>query len=273
MPSMSHAVRGALIGLMTSTALIAPALADWAPTGQIGVASADALLWDPVDPKTLYAGGTNAVYVSHDMGATWTAASIPTLPMASTFVTSILRDPTTKAIDVSIGSAVLRTASPGAAWTSTALPNASFVADPKVADQAWMLSNNQVFRSANHGISWSARAGRVGTDGSIYPTALAVDAQPTQGVYVVSNGSLLKSTNLGASFNTLFTPLPQNTTSVSNIATGPLATLYAIVNSSNPYPAPATSIVAESTDGGLSWGSRSAGLPASALLQFIAVVR
>lgn len=251
--------------------LSAPAMAGWTASGPFGVAEPSSLAWDPTDPKTLYAGAINGVFVSRDLGATWTEWPIPTGPGLANSIAPLMIDPGTGAVEVSAGGPLLRTSKLGTAWapvlTGPSQPG-GFVADPAMPREFIAYYQNELYRSVSGGAVWTQLNPSKGTSFPDF-VSLAVDPQTPLTLYAAgSQQTLLKSINGGRSFSPVLT-LTCCSSYIPLVAAGSAGAVYAVVDTNISGTPGSTSTIIRSANGGSSW-SASAGLATNAYLTTLA---
>ncbi len=302
MPSLrrSHLV------LILALLLPGPAAAGvWVPAGPEG-GYVHALLLDPSDPRVLHAAaGLGGVFESRSAGAAWSPANEG---IRNTSVLSLAADPSHPET-IYAGTeleGVFRSDDGGATWSfrSVGIPDGSAVtallAAPgavyAIAGDDSSRLTNQVYKSADRGLSWSPLE-------LTHVAALALDpADPHRLYAALPDLGVCRSTDDGATWTALTRGLPANGSAttvlgvgsavyaafeghglfrstdggdhwqrvshggldgarVVSLVAGPPATLYAVTEMGKP---PSHGLL-RSTDGGAHWQPAGQGLPADFL--------
>lgn len=212
----------------------------------------DRVVIDPVNPNTVWVGGTSHFWRSLDGGATWTSASIPL-----TNLNGMKSDPKNQAIRYAFGyvqfqPAVVRSSDSGSTWQQLGSLNTAhscywpvcavsdLLVDPKDSLRLYAASDSGIFESANGGQSWSPR--------TQMDFAQMVDTRfdPTNSMVVwgAGYGGIQKSTDRGLTWNYVYTDYSASSLAVLPHPLG--GSVYAITDKRYNN-------VLESTDGGATW--------------------
>jgi photosystem II stability/assembly factor-like uncharacterized protein len=217
----------------------------------------------PVDPKIVYAGTWDGVYRSSDAGLSWTPLK------TGISVRGVAVNPTTPAIMYvsAWDKGIYRSTDAGNTWAATIfdlgnLDVNALVIDPKQPSTLYASTPTGIYQSTNGGDKWSNfYVGILTAYGST--GSLAIDPQDSRILYVgaanteTSNQELYKSTDSGATWNTINTGLTyfaNNTVNV--IAVDPK-------NSANVYAGFDKGGMAKSANGGAAWSGINSGLRAA----------
>jgi photosystem II stability/assembly factor-like uncharacterized protein len=240
----------------------------WTPAGQgLGSAQVESLAVDPIQPLRLAAAapsdtgsGVAALFESNDGGASWTRLSHG-LPVQSIPVLAWVPDSrpgASSALLAGTGSGLYRTDDEGMSWRSVAGPSgvSSFDVIGERA-QAHVLVDQigyQLFLSGDGGRSFSPLT----IAGTYLPSAcfgpLSVAGVPA--IVAVSDGKLIRSTDLGATWTTVLTSFP----TLETIVADPVDHRVLLAGSSYPYGP------YRSTDGGVTWSDVSRGIDLSTVI-------
>jgi photosystem II stability/assembly factor-like uncharacterized protein len=205
---------------------------------------------DPVEPLTLYGGGSSAVYVSADGAGSWRRLGIPDETVFS--INAIEVSPTVpRTFYVQGGADLYRSADGGTSWTKLGglEPVNTFALLPgRPAALLAATYEHGLLRSDDGGVTWSPSS-----EGIRDPTLVvwfAVAPSDPDVVYVFS-GALYRSADRGRSWLEVSLPVED---------------LFPFARAVDPFD-PMTLLVAgglevwRSTDGGETWERRSEGLP------------
>ena len=230
-----------------------------------------ALAIHPQNPAILYAAmDYEGILKSTDGGATWTniwsnaeagisynlnVQSLAIVPSAPATIYAVV-----------YGGGVFKSTDAGETWAAvnaglpTDLCFFTVTVDPLTPQTVYLGTGwHGVYKSLDGGASWSAA--NAGYD-TVQITALIVDPQTPTTVYAGTyNRGVLKSLDGGASWTAMNSGL--TSTYVFALVRDPVSpgTLYA----------GSSGAVFKSTDGGVNWASSGSGIPASALIQCLAI--
>jgi photosystem II stability/assembly factor-like uncharacterized protein len=251
----------ALLLLLASTAFAA---GRWQPAGPEG-GNVISLAIDPTNPRVLYAAaGAGGVFKSADAGATWA----PAFDGLRGVVRIVAVDPGRPAtVYAGTDQELFRSADGGAHWTATrpapshlavnallATPAAVYV--HLVSDSTAPVAIGYLFRSTDHGASWSP----LGT-GGFFVTALAADPANPDVLYAGSHAGVFRSADGGSTWTAASGGLPAGA-DVAALLTPAPGTVYAALTQGAK--------VFRSTDGGSHWQRMSRGITSASLTAFAA---
>jgi photosystem II stability/assembly factor-like uncharacterized protein len=223
----------------------------WSAIGE-GIAAqwVNAIAVDPTRDTTLYAGVFGfGVYRSTDGGIRWESADRRDLAIVGLLVYPA--DPSTVFAAVQGPDGIFRSVDGGVTWQASDAGAGGYFRRLAAAGSSGTTliagGSSGIFRSTDVGAHWTATTGP--TD--VY--AIAVDPANGSVVWAASSSGLFRSANTGQSWSPI-AGLPSGV-AVTAIGLDPSDSLrvYAGLTSGEIF---------ESTDGGIHWSSRSAGLPA-----------
>ena len=225
-----------------------------------------ALTVDSQNPGTVYAGTSGGgVFKSTDGGRNWTAANSGLTALDVRILAIDPQDTTTLYAGThNSSSGVFRSTDGGASWSaaSSGLPEfpgvLALAIDPQNPSTLYAGTQfNGVFKSTDWGASGTAVNFGLPTDPYtqrlIGVTAVVIDPQNSSTVFACVGGNgVFKSTDGGATWNSVNSGLPNNFNGASFLAIDPQTpgTVYAATGSG----------VFKSTDGGASWSAANSGL-------------
>ncbi len=236
---------------------------------------------DPVVSSTIYTKTADGIFRSKDSGATWAAISgkLSTSPSApgNTFDFSNVscfainpRSPSTMFASTNEG--FFRTVDGGTTWTAcgtipaqTSQPAVTSIAiDPVTPTTLYVSTNGHgVFRSVNNGGAWKDINSELTRNQLCWE--IAVDPKTPTTVYAVTQSTVCRSMDRGATWTTL--GKGSTLEGVSYLAIDPLrpATLYAIgyVNRFTKR------VILRSMDSGATWKALSLGIDRTANVQLV----
>jgi uncharacterized protein (TIGR03437 family) len=165
-----------------------------------------ALIVDPSNSATLYAGTVNGVFKSGDGGTSWTAANNGLPVFASTYLSALAIDPSHPTIlyaSVGLAAAVFKSTDGGGNWTAanSGLPAAivqTLAIDPANPATLYAATGVGVFKTTNGGLSWSAA--NSGLRNGVSVLAITPGSSPTTIYAGTSGAGVFKSTDGGASW-------------------------------------------------------------------------
>src|SRR5919106_4537198 len=231
----------------------------------IGLTALGAVVLDPADPRTIYAGATGAyaggiwsrsgVFKSTDGGMSWHAAGLQ-----GTNVDRLAIDPENPNIVYAGGEdGLFKSTDGGASWAAAGLHGKTIegltldAQDPETIYAG--TYPHGIFKSTDRGRTW--RTLKLGQGAN----ALALNPQNPATLYAGTEGGILKSIDGAASWRRLQVSIPK-TADVTGLAVDPenARTMYASTvvwaGSTTAYDIG----VLKSTDGGASWQAAGAGL-------------
>ena len=216
---------------------------------------------DPKSSHTVYAGTFDSgVFKSTNGGGTWSAMNSG---LANASVQTLAVDPTDgQTIFAGTAGGVFKSTNAGVSWSAqngglTGTSVRSIAIDPSSGQIIYVgTTNGGVFRSGNGGGSWSAmNAGLPGTMAQF----VTLDPTNNQTLYAgIWGGGVFKSTN-GGSWSPIDTALAG--TYVQTLVIDPNSSQTIYVATSGVGKA-----VFKSSDGGVTWSARNAGLTATYIL-------
>ena len=168
------------------------------------------LVFDPIDPRTLYVESQGSGWKSTDAGATWSELA----GLNSISVEALAVDPADPSIlFAGTASGLWRSEDGGETWEESvpgAPPVLSLVADPARSGTVWLGSDGQgVFRSHDSGRTWLAS--RRGLNAASFETA-AFDPFHPDILYAVQEsryaGNAYRSTDRGVTWSRITPPSP-----------------------------------------------------------------
>jgi uncharacterized protein (TIGR03437 family) len=177
-----------------------------------GLAGANTLAVDAGSQNTLYAGvpgnqglSAGAFFKSVDGGQHWSFVGLAAVSNTYYGIVALAAPPQAPATVYAQINALYRTRDGGSSWTALA-PNGYFIyafglapSDPNVVYA--VASDGLVYRSADGGDTWAAAGGRFGNaPPNPMASAVAVDPEDKNTVWIVAGNNLFKSTDAGATF-------------------------------------------------------------------------
>jgi hypothetical protein len=204
---------------------------DWSPANNgLPAANVSALVIDPSNPATLYAGTDGGgVFKSTNGGGSWSPANNG---LSNTYVSVLAIDPSNPATLYAGGDGMFKSTNGGGSWSQVSnAASVSFeVIDPSNPDTLYVgivpspSALFGIYKSTDGGISWSpANNGLIARN----VFALAIDPSNPAMLYAGTNTGVFKSTNGGGNWSPLNSGLPN--TSVVTLVIDPThpAILYA----------------------------------------------
>jgi uncharacterized protein (TIGR03437 family) len=222
-----------------------------------------ALIIDPRNSSTVYAGTFNDLNASTDGGASWRTI----LRTHLSAFTMDPQDPNTL-YSGTTDSTVLKSTDAGVTWSalsSTPLCCGIFslAVDPKNTETIY-AAGSSVSRSTDGGASWTAASAGIST---LEIHALELDSQNPSTIFagVVWSGAangLFKSTDGGAAWTPASAGLPPYSNGIGALVIDPQnpSTMYAATDQGDIGPPTA---IFRSTDRGTNWSAASSGLPSN----------
>ena len=179
-----------------------------------GIAGAITLAVDAGSNNTLYAGVLGPLgsggppFKSVDGGQHWTAINLRTPVNSSNRVRAVATSLAASTVYVEI-EALYRSRDGGVSWKTLAPNNLflfAFVLAPSDANVVYAVaSDGLLYRSADEGDTWAATGAKFG---NAYPnpivSAVAIDPQNSNTVWIVAGPNLSKSTDAGSTFQGVF---------------------------------------------------------------------
>ena len=259
--------------------------AGWtAVTRGLGLATVFALVFDPRNPDTIYAGTSAGVYQSTDAGASWSPSKTRQSGDANgrVVIPALAVDPqdpgTIYAADVYTG--ILKTTNAGASWM-TANPDLRSAAptdvlaltiDPQNPATIYAGTDAGVFKTTDAGTNWTAVNATLPytLHGHLPVSIMLLDPQNSNTIYIVDAGwqDLFKSTDGGATWAGTLAREPGglvvrgarlNTNALVIDPRNP-RTLYVAGSYGQSGQGSGTGVI-KSTDAGTNWSVTSSGLP------------
>lgn len=267
-----------ILVLITLALLVAPVsrtaagLDVWSPLGPLPIdgqgnqPSVVALVVDPQNPQTLYAGSafsssnTTLIYKSVNGGLNWSAASndLPASGPSGTGINALAINPQQPGTLLAgiFNNGVWRSTNGGANWSAASsgsiAPNdnvGALVVNPQNPAIVYAIAGGTVHRSTNGGVSWSlANGGLPGSTSALF-NALVIDPQSPDTLYVATTpAAIYKTTNGGTLWSRVDTGLPGTSIGAVLLAINPAAptTLYTRITGIGGG-------LYRSTNGGVNW--------------------
>ena len=186
--------------------------ATWHALSNLPSGTANAFVFDPVSPGTLYAGGSNGVFKSTDGGTTWAATSL------TYYAASLAIDPTRhQIIFAGTKSGIFKSTDSGATWSNVSngidtiggqFPPEYITIDPFHSDTIYTHAFNADLRSSDGGQTWSAYSLPSNGNTGNRPVKPAFDPSQPGLIYAAGVGGFFRSTDDGQNWTTLNEPFP-----------------------------------------------------------------
>lgn len=217
-----------------------------------------ALVTDPTNSSTLYAGTRAGVFKSIDAGETWTLAVDPTTLTQDSIVERIIGPiaidpvhPWTLYAGTQTGE-VMKTVDGGATWSfldGIRQPGAilGLVVDPASTETIYALTRSDLLQSTDAGISWSSRAAVLVNDVDSL-LSMAIDRLEPSRLYVGTTRGLYVTVDRGRNWSP---SLGGPNVAISKVAVDP--------NDSNNVYVAGHSFLASTSDLGRTWTNVSVG--------------
>ena len=209
------------------------------------------------DPN--YYGGGNGVYKSTDGGANWNLA---TTGISTGLIIEILMDPTNNQnLVAATDNGIFKSTNAGASWTNVKNGGdfKAMLLKPASVSVMYAVTSSEMWRSTDFGSTWTQITNGVvipGGDGQ--GMRLAVSAADPNVVYlgmIADEGTILKSTDGGLSFSTVYNNPAQSLVGYDASSSGQGD--YNFGMTADPLDANTVFVVAhcvwKSTDGGVNW--------------------
>jgi len=220
-----------------------------------------ALVSDPLDPNTLYAGTLQRAFMSTDGAASWNADGLPNVS-----VTILAIDPLTPSTIYAGGAEDLyKSTDRGTTWVPTfhsEVGLTSMVIDPKVPATLYLSAMHitsppgGVFKSIDGGMHWNL-SGLVGDE----VQALAIDPQTPSTLYAAGILGVSKSVDAGVTWHDFHSGLPDfNMAPLSALAIDPQTPTTIYAGTGGHVHTMTGAGVFESLDGGETWNAINTGL-------------
>lgn len=218
------------------------------PAGAAGAVTA--LLVDPDDPMTLYAGiARSGLYVSHNGAKSWAASAPGGLPAGATVhaLLAEIKGQGDLVFAALAGAGVYQSSDKGASWSarSNGLPagidGLSLLEQPSNPGGLYVGTSAGVYRSTDDGASWKAvNAGLGSPPAQVF--ALALNDQQAAFLYAATNTGVYRSANGGADWGPVAAGIPAGHPVVALAVVGSstsIGTIYAASGQVYRYPSAA----------------------------------
>ncbi len=216
-------LRRSTFGLVIALLLISVAIAyaengiQWTTTGGPPGGLINVIAIAPSNPLTLYAGSNNAVFITRDEGAHWTATSKGLPDNPTIYALAVTRDPDTAFAGTRDG--IYRTRDAGTSWAPADQRFANqfvytFLIDPQTPQVIYAGTALTVLRSDNNGETWND----IGMElKSVRVSALALASDST--LYAATDGGVYATKDRGARWQAMSDGLPESARPQSIVVT------------------------------------------------------
>jgi sugar lactone lactonase YvrE len=271
---MRKAISTTAVIFLALLLLVVPAMAGitWQQTS--GPTTTAALVIDPVDSQTMYAGTAAGVYKSTNAGGSWTMIN-QGFGVSNSMVNTLAIDPidsrTIYAGTRSYGG-LFKSTDSGGSWSTACngLTNASgnwaksvnaLAIDPVSRQTVYAgTGDSGVFKSTDGGASWKA----ISPFSAV--SSLAIDPRNSQTIYTgtsaTTSSGVFKSTDGGASWSAMSSGLPYYNANIQSLLIDPTNSMVIYAGSYRSNDGGGVGVF-KSTDGGASWQPAGSGLPAT----------
>jgi photosystem II stability/assembly factor-like uncharacterized protein len=211
-----------------------------------------ALLLDPDDPMTLYAGTVHkGLYISHDEAKSW-SASAQGLPAGATVhaLLAEIKGQKLRLFAALAGAGVYQSGDKGASWSasSSGIPagvdGLSLLDQPSDPGGLYAGTSAGIYRSTDDGASWKAvNAGLGQPPAQVF--ALGLNDQRAQFLYAATSAGVYRSVDGGTEWDAVATGMPPDHPAVALAIMGSAAsigTIYAASGQTYRYPNTAGSV-------------------------------
>jgi photosystem II stability/assembly factor-like uncharacterized protein len=218
------------------------------PEGADGAVTA--LLLNPDDPLTLYAGTAHkGVYISHDGAKSWSASAtgLPAGAMVHALLAEI-KGQQVLLFAALAGAGVYQSRDNGASWSASSggLPagsdGLSLLEQPSSPGGLYVGTSAGLYRSTDDGASWRAVNTGLGAAPQVF--ALALNDQQVGLLYAATKAGVYRSGNGGASWDQVAAGIPTDHPAVALAVLGSatsIGTIYASAGQVYRYPSAAAS--------------------------------
>ena len=154
----------------------------------------NALVIDPTNRNTIYAGGGLGVFKSIDAAASWNAANTG-MPAAD--ISALAVDPRTSSTVFAGGlGGVFKSTDGGASWNAVNIPErhsiTTLAIDPLSPSTLYAGGSGAIFKSTDTGTTWTASSGGLPSNPN-WMNALLIDPQNPSTLYVGTSGVSLEA--------------------------------------------------------------------------------